>query len=89
MAKSRAEEQTTANDICYKRCMDFEVKYEQLMVAKERLANELKAQRDTTNKELEILKGSESFLRRSVESMTENYNSLLEDLFKLKVGWLY
>lgn len=85
MARSRVEEQTATNDISLRRCMDFENKYEQLVLAKERLANELKFQRDISAKELEILKASESFLRKSIDDTSQNYNTLLQDMFKLKV----
>lgn len=84
--KQRADELAVANELNLKRCMDVEGRYEQLLLAKERAINELKLFRDSSAKEIEALKNSESFLKKSLETISSNYNSLVDDLLELKVG---
>ena len=84
-ARTRAEELTASNDINVKRYLDIECKYEQLLLAKERINNDLKIQKESATKEIEILKSSEIFLRKSIDSINSNYNSLLDDLLEMKV----
>ncbi len=85
LGKSRADELSIANELNLKRCMEVEGKYEQLLIAKERAVNELKVYRESSIKEIEALKSSESFLRKSLDMISSNYNSLVDDLLELKV----
>lgn len=89
LGKARAEELAAANELNLKRYMEVEGKYEQLLLAKERASSELKMQREASMKEVELLKSSETFLRKSLDNMTCNYNSLLDDLLELKVAPCY
>ncbi len=82
MAKEEAE---AAN----RRCLEAESRCEQLLLAKEKNTAELRCQKEMYSKELEILRSSESQLKKAVEVLQAQYGQLMDDLFELRVVECY
>lgn len=85
LAKAKSEEALAENELNARRCQELEGKYESVLVMKEKLVSELKTQKDSFLREIEILKTSEANLKRSLESIQGNYNQIMLDMFELKV----
>ena len=73
------------SEVSARRFQELEGKYESALVLKEKLAAEIKTQRDLNAREVEILKNSENLLKKSIEGLQTNYNQLLMEMFELKV----
>lgn len=87
--KRRGKEIEKEKEILNKRYEDCNARFEQAMIMKERMANDMKIQKEVYDREVEILKQNDSNNRKMIEEMQTNYQKLLHELFELRVvRWL-